>query len=136
MRSRDLPILNARRYKDSNCFRDTRYACLSCAASRKFRVNCNRPTCMPFALYGKSDLARSYDITRVASIARAQNASNHFSPFVAELELVKLPEDITLAGFTPLMLNPQEPCYVKKTEDMVSIRYFAFESRSGRSNML
>ncbi|XP_026825865.1 telomerase-binding protein EST1A isoform X3 [Ooceraea biroi] len=35
-----------------------------------------------------------------------------------ELELVKLPEDITLAGFTPLMLNPQDPCYVEKTEDM------------------
>ncbi|XP_015171986.1 PREDICTED: telomerase-binding protein EST1A isoform X1 [Polistes dominula] len=35
-----------------------------------------------------------------------------------ELELVKLPEDTTLAGFTPLMSNPQEPCYVEKTEDM------------------
>ncbi|XP_071553943.1 telomerase-binding protein EST1A isoform X2 [Temnothorax nylanderi] len=35
-----------------------------------------------------------------------------------DLELVKLPEDITLAGFTPLMLNPQDPCYVEKTEDM------------------
>ncbi|XP_012232227.1 telomerase-binding protein EST1A isoform X2 [Linepithema humile] len=35
-----------------------------------------------------------------------------------ELELVKLPEDITLAGFTPLMSNPQDPCYVEKTEDM------------------
>lgn len=32
---------------------------------------------------------------------------------------MKLPEDITLAGFTPLMLNPQDPCYVEKTEDMV-----------------
>lgn len=42
------------------------------------------------------------------------------SPFVSELELVKLPEDITLAGFTPLMLNPQDPSYVEKTEDMVS----------------
>jgi len=39
---------------------------------------------------------------------------------LADLELVKLPEDITLAGFTPLMLNPQDPCYMKKTEDMVS----------------
>jgi len=37
-----------------------------------------------------------------------------------DLELVKLPEDITLAGFTPLMLNPQDPCYMKKTEDMVN----------------
>ncbi|XP_025992669.2 telomerase-binding protein EST1A isoform X2 [Solenopsis invicta] len=35
-----------------------------------------------------------------------------------DLELVKLPEDITLAGFTPLMLNPQDPSYVEKTEDM------------------
>ncbi|KAK2576206.1 hypothetical protein KPH14_008409 [Odynerus spinipes] len=35
-----------------------------------------------------------------------------------ELELVKLPEDTTLAGFTPLMSNPQDPCYVEKTEDM------------------
>lgn len=35
-----------------------------------------------------------------------------------ELELVKLPEDMTLAGFTPLMSNPQDPCYAEKTEDM------------------
>lgn len=39
-----------------------------------------------------------------------------------ELELVKLPEDTTLAGFTPLMSNPQDPCYVEKTEDMVSVQ--------------
>ncbi|KAG7188027.1 hypothetical protein KM043_015773 [Ampulex compressa] len=37
---------------------------------------------------------------------------------VTELELVKLPEDSTLAGFTPLMSNPQDPCYAEKTEDM------------------
>ncbi|XP_078044593.1 uncharacterized protein LOC144474030 isoform X1 [Augochlora pura] len=35
-----------------------------------------------------------------------------------ELELVKLPEDTTLAGFTPLMSNPQDPIYAEKTEDM------------------
>ncbi|XP_029049642.1 telomerase-binding protein EST1A-like isoform X2 [Osmia bicornis bicornis] len=35
-----------------------------------------------------------------------------------ELELVKLPEDVTLAGFTPLMSNPQDPCYIEKNEDM------------------
>ncbi|XP_043787693.1 telomerase-binding protein EST1A-like isoform X1 [Apis laboriosa] len=35
-----------------------------------------------------------------------------------ELELVKLPEDMTLAGFTPLMSNPQDPCYAEKNEDM------------------
>ncbi|XP_076674563.1 uncharacterized protein LOC143372339 isoform X2 [Andrena cerasifolii] len=40
-----------------------------------------------------------------------------------ELELVKLPEDTTLAGFTPLMSNPQDPCYAEKTEDMVSINF-------------
>lgn len=43
-----------------------------------------------------------------------------FLRLLLDLELVKLPEDITLAGFTPLMLNPQDPCYVEKTEDMVS----------------
>jgi len=42
-----------------------------------------------------------------------------FLHFISDLELVKLPEDVTLAGFTPLMLNPQDPCYVEKTEDMV-----------------
>lgn len=26
---------------------------------------------------------------------------------------------MTLAGFTPLMSNPQDPCYAEKTEDMV-----------------
>ncbi|KOX71356.1 Telomerase-binding protein EST1A [Melipona quadrifasciata] len=35
-----------------------------------------------------------------------------------QLELVKLPEDMTLAGFTPLMSNPQDPCYAEKNEDM------------------
>ncbi|CAK9812185.1 Telomerase-binding protein EST1A [Anthophora quadrimaculata] len=35
-----------------------------------------------------------------------------------ELDLVKLQEDMTLAGFTPLMSNPQDPCYAEKTEDM------------------
>ncbi|XP_063972078.1 telomerase-binding protein EST1A-like isoform X3 [Diachasmimorpha longicaudata] len=34
-----------------------------------------------------------------------------------ELNLVKLPEDSTLSGFTPLMSNPQEPSYALKTED-------------------
>lgn len=40
---------------------------------------------------------------------------------VSELELVKLPEDMTLAGFTPLMSNPQDPCYAEKNEDMVNL---------------
>ncbi|XP_066589128.1 telomerase-binding protein EST1A-like isoform X1 [Prorops nasuta] len=35
-----------------------------------------------------------------------------------DLELVKLPEDTNLAGFTPLMSNPQDPCYIEKTDDM------------------
>ncbi|XP_011306226.1 telomerase-binding protein EST1A isoform X2 [Fopius arisanus] len=35
-----------------------------------------------------------------------------------ELNLVKLPEDSTLSGFTPLMSNPQEPFYALKSEDM------------------
>lgn len=51
-----------------------------------------------------------------------QIVSNFYVCFL-DLELVKLPEDITLAGFTPLMLNPQDPCYVEKTEDMVSYKY-------------
>lgn len=42
-----------------------------------------------------------------------------FLHLISDLEFVKLPEDITLAGFTPLMLNPQDPSYVEKTEDMV-----------------
>ncbi|KYM99474.1 Telomerase-binding protein EST1A [Cyphomyrmex costatus] len=48
-----------------------------------------------------------------------------------DLELVKLPEDITLAGFTPLMLNPQDPCYVEKTEDMYVMSSFV-EQTSNR----
>ncbi|XP_043484616.1 telomerase-binding protein EST1A-like isoform X3 [Leptopilina heterotoma] len=35
-----------------------------------------------------------------------------------DLELVKLPEDTTLAGFTPLMSNPQDAFFTQKTEDM------------------
>ncbi|XP_051160471.1 telomerase-binding protein EST1A-like isoform X3 [Leptopilina boulardi] len=35
-----------------------------------------------------------------------------------DLELVKLPEDTTLAGFTPLMSNPQDSFFTQKTEDM------------------
>ncbi|XP_043272434.1 telomerase-binding protein EST1A isoform X3 [Venturia canescens] len=35
-----------------------------------------------------------------------------------EVELIKLPEDTTLSGFTPLMSNPQDPCYADKAEDM------------------
>lgn len=37
---------------------------------------------------------------------------------VSELNLVKLPEDATLSGFTPLMSNPQDSFYAEKTEDM------------------
>ncbi|XP_014206060.1 telomerase-binding protein EST1A [Copidosoma floridanum] len=35
-----------------------------------------------------------------------------------ELKLVKLPEDTSLSGFTPLMSNPQDPFYADKKEDM------------------
>ncbi|KAK0080491.1 hypothetical protein PV326_008139 [Microctonus aethiopoides] len=35
-----------------------------------------------------------------------------------ELDLVRLPEDTTLSGFTPLMSNPQDAFYVAKTDDM------------------
>lgn len=38
--------------------------------------------------------------------------------FFLELNLVKLPEDATLSGFTPLMSNPQDSFYAEKTEDM------------------
>ncbi|XP_044015276.1 uncharacterized protein LOC122857262 isoform X2 [Aphidius gifuensis] len=34
-----------------------------------------------------------------------------------ELNLVRLPEDTTLSGFTPLMSNPPEPFYVLKIDD-------------------
>ena len=36
-------------------------------------------------------------------------------------EAVRLPEDVTLCGFTPLMLNIQNPNYTPKTVDMVFI---------------
>ena len=36
-------------------------------------------------------------------------------------EAVRLPEDVTLCGFTPLMLNIQNPNYTPKTSDMVRI---------------
>ncbi|XP_015110321.1 telomerase-binding protein EST1A [Diachasma alloeum] len=35
-----------------------------------------------------------------------------------EVNLVKLPEDATLSGFTPLMSNPQESFYALKIEDL------------------
>ncbi|XP_058800313.1 telomerase-binding protein EST1A-like isoform X2 [Phymastichus coffea] len=35
-----------------------------------------------------------------------------------ELKLVRLPEDTTLSGFTPLMSNPQDPFYADKKEDI------------------
>lgn len=90
--------------------------CLRACRSREFRViAARRPACRSrgasgLAGIGKLD-ARSIVATGVYRIS-----------FVSELELVKLPEDITLAGFTPLMLNPQDPSYVEKTEDMVSAR--------------
>lgn len=69
-----------------------------------------------------SDLARSH----ISTYRSLRLEHTIVSCFVSDLELVKLPEDITLAGFTPLMLNPQDPCYVGKTEDMVN--YVALHS--------
>ena len=40
--------------------------------------------------------------------------------FSTDYELVRLPEDATLCGFTPLMYNDQEPIYTSKETDMVS----------------
>jgi hypothetical protein len=42
-------------------------------------------------------------------------------PIQTGYEAVKLPEDVTLCGFTPLMLNIQEPRYTPKSSDMVRI---------------
>ncbi|KAJ8680346.1 hypothetical protein QAD02_016133, partial [Eretmocerus hayati] len=39
-----------------------------------------------------------------------------------KLKLVRLPEDTTLSGFTPLMSNPQEPFYVDKEEDIEMVQ--------------
>lgn len=33
---------------------------------------------------------------------------------------------MTLAGFTPLMSNPQDPCYAEKNEDMVNIPLYIY----------
>lgn len=33
---------------------------------------------------------------------------------------------MTLAGFTPLMSNPQDPCYAEKNEDMVSTPLYIY----------
>ncbi|XP_033208324.1 telomerase-binding protein EST1A isoform X2 [Belonocnema kinseyi] len=41
-----------------------------------------------------------------------------------DLELVKLPEDTTLSGFTPLMSNPQDPFFTEKTKDMEVVQVF------------
>jgi len=64
---------------------------------------------------------RESDLALVELYTRKRSILVHkgFLHFISDLELVKLPEDVTLAGFTPLMLNPQDPCYVEKTEDMV-----------------
>jgi hypothetical protein len=45
--------------------------------------------------------------------------------FSTDYELVRLPEDATLCGFTPLMYNDQEPIYTSKETDMVSFRVAA-----------
>lgn len=37
-----------------------------------------------------------------------------------ELTLLQLKEDRLLAGFVPLLVAPQEPCYIDKHTDMVS----------------
>jgi len=37
-----------------------------------------------------------------------------------DYDLVRLPEDATLCGFTPLMYNDQESIYTSKETDMVS----------------
>jgi len=44
-------------------------------------------------------------------------------------EAVRLPEDVTLCGFTPLMLNIQNPNYTPKTSDMVFVLFFFFIKR-------
>lgn len=43
-----------------------------------------------------------------------------------DYELVRLPEDATLCGFTPLMYNDQEPIYTSKETDMVSFLPYVF----------
>jgi hypothetical protein len=43
-----------------------------------------------------------------------------------DYELVRLPEDATLCGFTPLMYNDQEPIYTSKETDMVSFLSYVF----------
>lgn len=41
-------------------------------------------------------------------------------------ELVKLPEDAALAGFTPLMYNIQESVYAKDDADLVIFKIIKF----------
>lgn len=54
----------------------------------------------------------------ISTIILIDNIYLFFST-IAEVDLIKLPEDTTLSGFTPLMSNPQDPCYADKSEDMV-----------------
>lgn len=39
---------------------------------------------------------------------------------------------MTLAGFTPLMSNPQDPCYAEKNEDMVNIPLYMYKYKKKR----
>lgn len=39
-----------------------------------------------------------------------------------DLALLSLEEDRLLSGFVPLLVAPQEPCYVERTSDKVSSR--------------
>lgn len=43
-----------------------------------------------------------------------------------DLSLLILEEDRLLSGFVPLLVAPQEPCYVEKTSDKVSARLSTF----------
>lgn len=45
--------------------------------------------------------------------------------FITDSELVRLPEDAALSGFTPLMANENVPIYTDKNNDMVIHLFFS-----------
>lgn len=48
---------------------------------------------------------------------------NQYSFFIADYELLRLPEDNSLCGFTPLLLKVDEPTYIPKNYDVESAQF-------------
>lgn len=65
------------------------------------------------------------DGTRAHS-TKCKSVKSKKNPLIADYELVRLQEDITLAGFTPLMYNTPEPIFCHRDEDIETAQVIFF----------